>query len=270
MCLGLPVSSVEGVTPDESFGEVGRRSRRAHRVVALVYLGIPLVFLALVLWISASADTDSFNWQAGLLPLGLLVIGWFVRKKHRYKPARWGGSGLWLGAITAFFSSFYTILLDLDWLATLFLPAAVLGGIIGMALGRYAERVLMVPALPELAESPYELSFRLRGLTRVRIVIGASEVTVCETVRVRTAEGPRTNEKGRTYPFADVTGVHDVTLSGAERLRYPITLRTAPASTPGPAVILQAQGADWVLPHNEAPAITQILNRRIAAARQRK
>jgi hypothetical protein len=267
MWLGSAVSSVEGVTPDGSFGEVGRRGRQAQLVVALVYLGIPLLFLALVLWISASADSDSFNWPAGLLPLAMLVIGWFVRKRHRYKPSRWGGAGLWLGGITALFTSFYTIVIDLDWLATLFLPAAVVGGIIGMGFGRYAERVLMVPPVAELAESPYELSFRLRGLTKLRLVIGSDAVTLLEKVRVRTADGPSTDEKARTYPFADITGVYDVTLSGVERLKYPVTLQTAPASTPGPALILQAQGADWVLPHNDAPIITQILNRRIATAR---
>jgi hypothetical protein len=32
-------------------------------------------------------------------------------------------------------------------------------------------------------------------------------------------------------------------------------------------LIIQAKGADWVLPQNEAAAITQILDRRIAAAR---
>ena len=239
-------------------------------MVALVYLGIPLVFLALMLWISASADTDSFNWQAGLLPVALLVIGWFVRKRHRYKPTKWGGAGLWLGGTTALFSSFYTIVLDMTWLAVLFAPAAVVGAIIGTGFGRYAERVVMVPPVAELAESQYELSFRLRGFTRVRLVIGSDAVTLLEKVRVRTAEGPSTDEKARTYPFAYITGVYDVTLSGVERLKYPVTLQTAPASTPGPALILQAQGSDWVLPHNDAAIITQILNRRIATAGRRQ
>jgi hypothetical protein len=44
-------------------------------------------------------------------------------------------------------------------------------------------------------------------------------------------------------------------------------MKLAPASSPGPALILQAQGEDWVLPQNEAPAIAEILERRIAAAR---
>ncbi|WP_132190016.1 MULTISPECIES: hypothetical protein [Kribbella] len=258
------MSSVEG-DPAESFGEVERRSRRAQRVVALVYLGIPLVFLGLVLWIGSSADT--FNWQIGLVPLALLVIGWFLRQRHRYKPGRWATAGMWMGGITGFFTALATIVLDANWLATLSLPAAIVGAILGVALGRYGQRTLMHPAVPELAESPYELTFRVRGLTRLRLVIRRTDLVLVERVPIRTAEGDSPAEKARTYPLASVTGTYEVSLSGAERLRFPEPLRLAPAGTPGPALILQAKGADWVLPQNEAAAIAQILDRRIATAR---
>ena len=256
------MSSVEG-DPAESFGEVERRSRRAQRVVALVYLGIPLVFLGLVLWIGSSADTR----QIALVPLALLVIGWFLRQRHRYKPGRWATAGMWMGGITGFFTALTTIVLDANWLATLFLPAGIIGAILGVALGRYGQRTLMHPAVPELAESPYELTFRVRGLTRLRLVIRRTDLVLVERVPIRTAEGDSPAEKARTYPLTAVTGAYEVSLSGAERLKFPEPLRLAPAGTPGPALILQAKGVDWVLPQNEAAAIAQILDRRIATAR---
>jgi hypothetical protein len=262
MCLGFLVSSVEGV-PGESFGEVARRSRQAQLAVGIVYLGIPLLFLGLILWISAEADSATYNWQAGLLPLGVLVAGWFFRKRSRHKPSRWAGAGMMTGGVTGLFTVFYTIVLDGP--GVLFLPGAVVGAIIGSGFGKYGQRVLLHPAVPELAETPYELSFRMRGLTRLRLVIDDSSVSLRESVRVRTAEGDGTSERSKTYPFSAITGLHDVTLSGVERLKYPITLQLAPASTPGPAIILQAQGADWVLPHDDAAVITQIINRRKAA-----
>ena len=256
------MSSVEG-DPAESFGEVERRSRRAQRVVALVYLGIPLVFLGLVLWIGSSADTR----QIALVPLALLVIGWFLRQRHRYKPGRWATAGMWMGGITGFFTALTTIVLDANWLATLFLPAAIVGAILGVALGRYGQRTLMHPGVPELAESPYELTFRVRGLTRLRLVIRRTDLVLVERVPIRTAEGNSPAEKARTYPLTAVTGAYEVSLSGAARLKFPEPLRLAPAGTPGPALILQAKGVDWVLPQNEAAAIAQILDRRIATAR---
>ena len=88
-----------------------------------------------------------------------------------------------------------------------------------------------------------------------------------ERVPIRTAEGDSPAEKARTYPLTAVTGAYEVSLSGAERLKFPEPLRLAPAGTPGPALILQAKGVDWVLPQNEAAAIAQILDRRIATAR---
>ena len=84
---------------------------------------------------------------------------------------------------------------------------------------------------------------------------------------IRTAEGESAAEMARTYPLATVTGAYEVSLSGAERLKFPAPLRLAPAGTPGPALILQARGDDWVLPQNEAAAIAEILDRRITTAR---
>ncbi|MEU4390913.1 hypothetical protein [Kribbella sp. NPDC023855] len=242
------------------------RHRQAQLVVTIVYLGIPLVFLGLTLWISAEAD----NWQAALIPLALLAAGWWRRGKSRFKPANWRWAGLTMGGVTAMFTSFYTIVLDSASLALWFLPIGVGGAIIGAALAGYGFRQLMSPAIPELAESPYELSFRMRGLTRLRLSIGADQVALHELMVAQSAEGGQTTERDKRYPLTAVTGVHAVELSGHERLKYPVPMKLAPASSPGPALILQAQGEDWVLPHDDAPVITEILNRRIATVRSGK
>ncbi|MDX6264746.1 MAG: hypothetical protein QOH84_6434, partial [Kribbellaceae bacterium] len=133
--------------------------------------------------------------------------------------------------------------------------------------GRYGFRVLMSPAIPELADSEYELSFRMRGLTRLRLSIGADQVRLHEQMVLQGPGGQETTVREKSYPLSAVTGVHAVSLSGSERLKYPVPMKLAPASSPGPALILQAQGEDWVLPQNEAPAIAEILERRIATAR---
>lgn len=255
MCLGFAVSSLEA------------RHRQAQLVVAIVYLGIPLVFLGLTLWISAKADSETFNWQAALIPLALLAAGWWRRGKSRYKPASWRWAGYAMGGVTAMFTSFSTIVLDSASLSMWFLPLGLGGAIIGGALAGYGFRQLMSPAIPELAESPYELSFRMRGLTRLRLSISADQVALHELMVVQSAEGGQTTERDKPYPLTAVTGVHAVELSGHERLKYPVTMKLAPASSPGPGLILQARGEDWVLPVNDAPVIAEIINRRIAAVR---
>ncbi|GAA1563717.1 hypothetical protein GCM10009789_16050 [Kribbella sancticallisti] len=218
--------------------------------MAIVYVGIPLVLLALTVWISAGAET--FNWLAVLLPLAVLIAGWFFRRRSRYKPSRWNGAGALLGAVAGIYP---VALAGSVWLV---LPAAIVGAIIGAALGRYGERRLMQPAIAELADTQYELAFRVRGLTTLRLFVDDKSVSLRE--RVRTGAG------SVTYPLEAITGVHDVSVTGAERLRFPMALRLPPAGSPGPALILQAQGTDWVLPQDDAAAIAQILNRRIEAA----
>jgi hypothetical protein len=245
MCLGFAVSSLEA------------RHRQAQRVVAIVYLGIPLVFLGLTLWISS----ETGNWPAALVPLALLAIGWWWRGKSRYQPATWRLAGFVMGGVAAVFTAFHASL------ALWFLPIGIAGAILGVALAGYGFRQLMSPAIPELADSPYELTFRMRGLTRLRLSIGTDQVTLHELMVAQSAEGREKIERDKSYPLTAVTGVHAVELSGHERLKYPVTMKLAPASSPGPALILQAQGDDWVLPHNEAPAIAEILNHRITPTR---
>jgi hypothetical protein len=253
MCLGFAVSSLE------------TRHRQAQLAVSFIYIGIPLVFLGLVVWISA-ADGEALDWAATLVPLALLAVGWWLRGKNRYTPARWPRTGFLMGGVTALFTGFYAKLLGADWLTAWALPLTIVGAIVGTGFGRYAFRSLMSPAIPELAESQYELSFRMRGVTRLRLSIGADQVALHEYMVLQTVEGD-TAVREKSYPLTAVTGVYAVTLSGSERLKYPVTMKLAPASSPGPALILQAQGQDWVLPQSEAEAIAEILDRRIAAAR---
>jgi hypothetical protein len=255
MCLGFRVSSLEA------------RHRQAQRVVSFIYVGIPVIFLGLVLWISATADSGALKWAAAVVPLAVLAAGWWRRGKSRYTPVRWPGAGFLLGGVTALFTAFDADVLGADSLALWALPITVVGAIVGSGFGRYGFRVLMNPAIPELAESQYELSFRMRGLTRLRLSISADRVTLQEQMVLQAADGQERTVREKAYPLSAVTGVHAVSLSGAERLRYPLPMKLAPASSPGPALILQAQGEDWVLPQNEAPAIVEILERRIAAAR---
>ena len=236
--------------------------------MSFIYVGIPLIFLGLVLWISAASDEGAVKWAAALVPVAVLAVGWWRRGKSRYKPVRWPRAGFLIGGVTALFTAFDAKLLGADGLTAWSLPITIGGAIVGTGFGRYGFRALMIPAIPELADSEYELSFQMRGLTRLRLSVGADQVTLHEQMVLQTVDG-ETSVREKSYPLTAVTGVHAVTLSGAERLRYPVAMKLAPASSPGPALILQAQGQDWVLPQNEAPAIAEILERRIATARTR-
>ncbi|MDX6264195.1 MAG: hypothetical protein QOH84_5883, partial [Kribbellaceae bacterium] len=144
--------------------------------MSFIYIGIPLIFLGLVLWISAASDEGAVKWAAALVPLVVLAVGWWRRGKSRYAPVRWSGAGFLLGGVTALFTTFDVDLLGADSLALWALPITIIGTIVGSGFGRYGFRVLMSPAIPELADSEYELSFRMRGLTRLRLSIGADQV----------------------------------------------------------------------------------------------
>ena len=141
------------------------------------------------------------------------------------------------------------------WPAILALPGLIVGVVAGLALARYADRVLLVPVVPELADTPYELVFRLRGLPLAAVLVGADSVTI------QSHPVPRSAEQFRTYPLTEVTGTFEFELSGADRLKYPIAVNHAVA-TPGPAVILQASGEDWVLPTNQSETLIDVLTRR--------
>jgi hypothetical protein len=224
-----------------------------QRVVAGIYLGIPLLALVVVAAISVTGSAAS--WIGCVVPVAMLVAGWVLRRRHRYQPRWWMGVAGLFGGLAGLVVTLFPLAVGVWWPAILALPALLLGLVGGLALARYADRVLLVPVVPELAETPYELVFRLRGMPLAAMLVRADEVTI------QSHPVPRSPEQFRTYPLSAVTGTFEFALSGAERLRFPIAVSHAVA-TPGPAVILQASGQDWVLPTNQASTIVNLLDRR--------
>ncbi|TCC52901.1 hypothetical protein E0H75_03910 [Kribbella capetownensis] len=238
--------------------EVERRHRRVQRVVAVTYLGIPLVLLGIVAWISTQGPAAT--WIGYVVPAGMLVFGWILWRRHRYVPRWWAGVGGLFGGIAGLFATLYPLMLGIWWPALLALPALIVGLVVGLALARAADRALLVPVVPELAETPYELVFRLRGMPLAAVLLGKDSVTI------QGHPFPRSEEQSRSYPLAAITGTFEVSLSGAERLKFPIAIPHPPVASEGPAIILQASGDDWVLPSNQAPTLIELLDRRRSIA----
>ena len=246
MCLGFSVTEVE------------RRHRRVQRVVAVTYLGIPLVLLGIVAWISSTGPAAA--WAGCVVPVAMLVLGWILWRRHRYQPRWWAGIGGLFGGIAGLFATLCPPAVGVWWPAILALPALIVGLVVGLMLARAADRALLVPLVPELAQTPYELVFRLRGMPLAAVLIGAEAVTI------QGHPFPRSAEQSRSYPLTAITGTFEVSLSGAERLKFPIAISHPPVASEGPAVILQASGDDWVLPSNQAPTLIDLLDRRRSTA----
>lgn len=241
--------------------EIESRHRRVQRVVAGIYLGIPLLLLVIVAWISTAGSP--LAWVGCVVPLGMLVFGWILRRRHRYLPQSWAGIGVFFGAVSGLFVTLWPLAAGVWWPVWLALPALLLGIVAGGSLARYADRVLLVPVLPELADTPYELVFRLRGMQLTAVLLGADSVTIQSR---RLLRSQAVADLAKTYPLSAITGVFEVALSGVERLKFPIAMPHPPLVTAGPAVIVQASGDDWVLPTNQASTLIDLLNRRRTTA----
>ena len=243
--------------------EVARQHRQAQVRVALVYVGIPLVFLAVTVWIAFTQSP--FAWPAVVFPAALLVLGWLLRGRQRYQPGRWVAVGALFGGVSVLYTGFFSIVLDVRWLPAALVPGSVLGALLGALLGLSAQRAIMAPLLPELAATQYELILPLRGVLLTTLVIGTSSVDV----RARFFGNPPGGREAsrRTYPLSEVSGVFSASLTGSERLKFPIALPAKAVGSAGPALILQARGEDWVLPLGAADAVAEFLNRRVAAAK---
>jgi hypothetical protein len=239
--------------------EIESRHRRVQRVVAGIYLGIPLLLLVIVAWISTAGSP--LAWVGCVVPLGMLAFGWVLRRRHRYLPQSWAGIGVFFGAVSGLFVTLWPLAVGVWWPVWLALPALLIGIVAGGSLARYADRVLLVPVLPELADTPYELIFRLRGMQLTAVLLGADSVTI-QSRRVLRSQAA--DQLAKTYPLSAITGVFEVALSGVERLKFPIAMPHPPLVTAGPAVIVQASGDDWVLPTNQASTLIDLLNRRRA------
>ncbi|GAA1573917.1 hypothetical protein GCM10009742_16110 [Kribbella karoonensis] len=221
-----------------------------QRIVAATYLGIP-VLLLIVVAVIASRGTAA-AWFGCVVPLAMLVFGFVLRRRHRYQPRWWTGVAGLFGGLTGLMVTLFPLAVGVWWPAILALPGLIVGAVAGLALARTADRALLVPFDPELAGTPYELVFRLRGVPLAAVLVGADQVTV------QSHPVPRGEHQSRRYPLSAVTGTHEFALSGAERLKFPIAVTHATA-TPGPAVILQANGDDWVLPTNQATTLIDVL-----------
>ncbi|TDD57526.1 hypothetical protein E1263_23330 [Kribbella antibiotica] len=241
--------------------EMERRHRRVQRIVAGVYVGIPVVLLAIVALVSSRGPAA--GWIVCAVPVAMLGLGLYLLPRHRYQPRWWPGVGGLFGAVAAVTAVVYPLVNGMWWVTALLLgviaalPAAAFGLLVGILLARRANQVLLVPVMPELAESPYELMFLLRGLTRGTVLLGA------DTIEIRSTPTARGEHQSRSYPLSAITGTFEASLSGAERLKFPIAITVG--GTPGPAVILQASGEDWVLPTNEAAILIELLDHRRTA-----
>jgi hypothetical protein len=235
MCLGFPVND-----------------KSVQRIMTLIYLGIPVLLLVAVAAIAATGPAAA--WTGCVVPLAMLAIGVVLRRRHRYQPRWWLAVAGLYGGLTGLMVTLFPLAVGVWWPAVLALPGLILGLVAGLALARYANQTLLVPFRPELAETPYELVFRLRGMPLAAVLIGA------DTVTIQSHPVPRSEHQYRTYPLTAVTGTYEFTLSGAERLKFPIAAQAVP--TEGPAVILQANGEDWVLPTNQSTTLIEVLSAR--------
>lgn len=246
-----------------------RRDRRGLALARAVYLGIPVVFFGLLCWISAAATSElGFNWLVLLVPLAMLAVNVRLLRKNRYRPSRWAFAGLAGGGITGMVVAFYTIVLDFDWLPRLFIVAGLVGALVGRAIGAAGNRAISFPADPELADSDYELVYRLRTPPNILLEITKERVHIKELVLRGSGSDQSTVGDGPNHRIDWVTGTHEVSLSGAERLKFPLNLRTRPMSSPGPALILQFKGVDWVLPINHAGGLATLIARRAETRRR--
>ncbi|MFF0266147.1 hypothetical protein [Kribbella sp. NPDC004536] len=221
-----------------------------QRIVTAAYLGIPVLLLVVVAAIAVTGPAAA--WIGCVVPLGMLALGFVLRRRHRYQPRWWVGVAGLFGGLTGLMVTLFPLAVGVWWPAVLALPALIVGIFAGLALARAAERALLVPFVPELASTPYELVFRLRGIPLAAVLVGADDVTI------QSHPVPRSEHQTRSYPLTAITGSHEFSLSGVERLKFPIAITRA-AATPGPAVILQANGEDWVLPTNQASTLIDVL-----------
>ncbi|MGZ0149743.1 hypothetical protein ACXJJ3_21960 [Kribbella sp. WER1] len=221
-----------------------------QRIVAATYLGIPVLLLVVVAVIASRGPAVA--WIGCVVPLAMLALGIVLRGRHRYRPRWWTGVAGLFGGLTGLMVTLFPLAIGVWWPAVLALPGLIVGVVAGLVLARTADRALLVPFDPELAGTPYELVFRLRGIPLAAVLVGA------DTVTVQSHPVPRAEHQRRSYPLSTVTGTYEFDLSGAERLKFPIAV-TAAVATPGPAVILQANGEDWVLPTNQATTLIDIL-----------
>ncbi|WP_405059504.1 glycine zipper domain-containing protein [Kribbella sp. NBC_01505] len=240
--------------------EVSRRHLHAQLVVWIVYVGIPVIFLTSLTVIGVRSNP--VRWMPVLIPLGAFAAGWYLRGQWRYRVQTWSPIGAVMGGLTGFFTALYTANDPLY-----FLLGGAVGAFAGYLVGRHGERLLLHPLDVGLAETPYQVILRLRGIPRVRVAIDDTAIQLM--IRVRTTNGRKTSytEESVDVPLEELAGASVRYLSGSEDLVYPIWSDQPPVASPGPALVVQTSADEWILPHDDAVVLGQIIDRRIARLR---
>jgi hypothetical protein len=241
------------------------RDRRAAPFVHAVYVGIPVLFLLATAAISwAARDSDlSLNWPALLVPALVLLAALLIGRRQRYRTGAWPRAGKWFGGITGLVVAFHLILLELRLVTYTFPVWAVLGALAGRQLGAHAQRIILVPPVPELADSRYDLLFALRSRHPIRLRITTGLVAVQRKVPGSFGYGETKWSTGIEHPLGAVESAQQIVLSGDEELRTPMS-GGGPAASPGPALAIRFAGStdDWLLPLDQAEVVAAILLRR--------
>jgi hypothetical protein len=267
--------------------EVRRRGRVTAPFVFLLYVGVPLLFVAGTYVLPIDAD-----WKLYIVPGATLAIALLCYRWQWCRPVLWPGAGKYLTGFCAVWMTLQATVLE--WAEiTITVPAAIpaglAGGLLGWLLGRWASRTMHQPPVAELGDSPYHVRYPLRGATDCAVQIGGSDVGILRTTRSWSVNGTTSSTRGPSYRLADVHSVRVVQLSGTETVRLPVLgLRSVgQLAAAGPALAFTVrpqpkvelpdyveqlvQGteetpSEWVLPIDDADVIAQILLRRQARA----
>lgn len=242
--------------------EVGRRERRARPLVLGVYIGLPALFFVIVSLIDV-AEEGAFRYEVLLVPGAMFLVGLFTLRRQRHRPFAWPKAGVAYGAVTGGIGAFYTIVLDMDGLATAFLLAALAGAGAGWLLGAAARRAISDPPVAVLADTPYELVYGVRGARKMRVRIAVDAVAVEETIGI--SEG-RTVTQGPILPLGSLSHVEHVHLDDQLPAALPWSFRNTPRPVPGPALSFRTSRGEWRIPVDHAEPLAVIIRGRIAAA----
>ena len=255
--------------------DVSARLRRVRILLGLLYVGLPLAFVAGTVAVSAlwagqltGRDVDH---RVLLVPAAMALAGPVLGWRQRRRPAVWPVTGAWLGAIAGVVLVYCAY--DMQVGQPFDAPYHVIvyaGGLllpVGWLLGDGVRRTLLVPPVAEPAGTPYELVYPLRGVRGVRLSIGRDVIAVQERVPVPDGADDRCltwKPAGHRRLDGQVNAVGETRLSGTEDLRPELALeRRLPASA-GPALDVDVMFGHWTLPLDDAGTIAEIIRRRMA------
>lgn len=256
--------------------EVRRRQRLVQSLLAMEFVGVPLIFLGLSLVVevrNAEENDAGFDVIQVVPVLIMLAAGAFIWSRNRFKPARWAVRGAVFGAFGGFFVfgliAIRSIGLDDPWfdgLTYVFPVAGVIGGGLCGLLGWAARRVLTRPVVEELADTRYELSFPVRDVKRVAVSVDEEKLHILETYSSGTGDNRRSRTRGERYALAQLTRVDEVHIDGyggRVQPQLPPTIQAEVGASPGPALGVQAGRFYWVIPVEDAGQVARLIERRM-------